>query len=191
MPSGKKASSNDVYQLKLTLKYIKPPIWRRLQVRGDTNLGDLHYIIQSAMGWDNSHLHEFKFGKESYADPEFELDGPFGGRGVKDENRTILNAVARRKGAKFLYEYDFGDGWEHEILVEKILAPEAGVRYPRCVKGARACPPEDCGGPWGYPNILHALANPKDPESAELLEWLGPHFDPEAFDLKRINRKLK
>jgi len=102
-----------------------------------------------------------------------------------------LKDVVSREKAKFIYEYDFGDGWEHELLVEKILPPTAGQRYPICLKGKRACPPEDVGGIWGYADFLEAIQDPNNPDHEDLLEWIGGSFDPEAFDLEEINRRLQ
>jgi hypothetical protein len=175
-----------VYQLKVTLKNSKPPIWRRIQVTCDTPLDKLHLILQTVMGWENYHLHQFKIGPDYYGveDPEFEFDG-------ENETQFDLSEVVFGVKMKFLYEYDFGDGWEHEIVVEKILQPEAGVHYPVCLTGKRACPPEDCGGIWGYGSLLEAIANPEHPQHDEMVEWLNEDFDPEAFDLQAINWKLR
>lgn len=176
--------SSQICQLKVTLKWSNPPIWRHLLVRGDTRLGKLHLILQVAMGWWDEHLHAFRIGNETYGIPDPEYPD-----GTLNESRVRLDKVAD-KGSKFLYEYDFGDSWTHEIKVEKILTPEPGVKYPRCIDGARACPPEDSGGVPGYERMLEIIANPKDEEYEEILEWLGDDFDPEAFDLKMVNREL-
>ena len=178
-----------IYQLKVTLKGSKPPIWRRLQVPGNLTLDDLHRVLQIAMGWDNAHLHQFTVGRTYYSDPLFELDDALGD--VNDSTRTTLRQVAPAEKAKFTYEYDFGDSWEHEILVERIVPPEPGARYPVCLTGRRACPPEDCGGIWGYAALLETIQNPDDPEREEMLDWLGGAFDPEAFDLEAVNQALQ
>jgi hypothetical protein len=180
-----KESSAPIYQLKVTLRDLRPPVWRRLQVPGDVTLTRLHYLIQIAMGWTNSHLHQFQVGGEYYSDPTFELEEAL------SERRAKLQQVAPDEKSKFRYTYDFGDSWEHEILVEKILPPEPDVQYPRCVAGARACPPEDSGGVWGYADMVKAIADPKHPERADYLEWLGGEFDPEAFDIEEVNRSLQ
>lgn len=186
MPTAKKASPGPIYQLKITLRESKPPIWRRVQVPGDVTLYKLHAIIQVAMGWSESHMHQFTVGEVNYgeSDPEWGMD-------VKSERRAHLNQVAPAEKAKFIYEYDFGDSWDHEILVEKILSPEPGVHYPTCVTGKRACPPEDVGGVWGYGEFLTALADPNHPEHEEYLEWVGDAFDPEAFDCAEVNAMLQ
>ncbi len=175
-----------VYQLKVTLKNSKPPIWRRIQVAGDTSLEKLHWILQDVMGWTNSHLHQFKVGRTYYGEPMPEEDFD-----VEDERKITLAAAAPGLKKKFIYEYDFGDGWEHEIVVEKILEPEPGIHYPFCVEGRRACPPEDCGGVWGYEECLEAIRNPKHPEHDSMLEWVGGEFDAEEFDLDFVNQELK
>jgi hypothetical protein len=148
----------------------------------------LHRILQEVMGWYDSHLHQFLIGGDYYATRSLEWDGF--GPPVISERSTRLEDVISGQKMKFRYEYDFGDGWEHEILVEKVLPPEDGVRYPVCIAGARACPPEDCGGPPGYANLLEIIMDPKHGEYESTLEWLGGDFDPEAFDLKKTNKYL-
>jgi hypothetical protein len=178
-----------VYQLKITLKHIRPPIWRRLQVRGDITLAQLHRFLQVAMGWSDSHLHLFRIAKTEYSQPDPE--DPFWGRSAVDEGSVALAEVAPSEGSRFLYLYDFGDDWEHDIRVEQILVRQAGQVYPVCVEGRRACPPEDCGGSPGYGRLLKVLRNPRHPEHVSLLEWVGGSFDPEAFDLEGVNRRLR
>ena len=175
-----------VYHVKVTLKDISPPVWRRLQVRGDTPLFGLHRILQHAMPWTNSHLHQFVVGTTFYGSPDYEF-----GREILSERMTTIREIAPYVKKRFEYEYDFGDGWEHEIVVEKILSPDPALRCPRCLGGARACPPEDCGGTGGYQRMLETLREPADPEYDDLLAWLGGHWDAEAFDLDEINRRLK
>ncbi len=186
MPASRRAANEPIYQLKVTLKGIRPPIWRRVQVPSNINLGKLHRILQVVMGWTDSHLHQFIVGGTFYGepDPDFDMD-------TKNERTAKLRQIAPGEKSRFIYEYDFGDSWEHDILVEKILPPEQGVRYPVCLTGKRACPPEDCGGIWGYAQLLETLQNPDDPEHEDMLEWVGGEFDPEAFDLDEINQGLK
>lgn len=181
------SNPKQVYQLKITLDDVRPPIWRRLLVGEDTSLFNLHEIIQVAMGWQDYHLHMFTVDGQIYGDPE---DDEFGDRGTKNETRYRLNKLDLGEKDKFKYEYDFGDGWGHTILVEKILPAEKGERYPVCLTGKRACPPEDVGGVWGYENFLEAIANPEHKEHDEYLEWSGGAFDPDAFDLEQINQRL-
>jgi len=174
-----------VYQLKITLKDVKPPVWRRVQVK-DCTLGKLHDVIQTCMGWEDYHLHTFEIAGEQYGAPD-----PDGMMEVHSEARVKLSQVVDQGLTKFTYTYDFGDGWRHAITVEKMLEAEPGVRYPRCIAGKRACPPEDCGGPWGYGDFLDAISDPKHERHEELLEWVGGEFDPEAFDLETVNEELR
>jgi len=137
-------------------------------VPGDVTLSDLHEILQTVMGWEGYHLHMFTIAGQIYGDPE---DDETGDLGTKNETRYRLYQFGQPEKAKFSYEYDFGDGWEHTVLVEKILPPEKGVHYPVCVTGKRACPPEDVGGIWGYENILQAIANPTTKSTMNM--WNG------------------
>jgi hypothetical protein len=172
-----------IYQMKVTLSGSKPPIWRRIQVRGDITLAKLHTIIQAVMGWGDYHLHAFRVDGIDFGQPDPEL--------AMRSDRTIkLYQFVRGEKYRFRYEYDFGDSWEHVLEVEKLLAPEPGVHYPRCLTGKRACPPEDVGGIWGYAAFLEAIRDEAHPEHAELLEWVGGKFDSDAFDLEAVNREL-
>jgi len=187
-PAAKPAKSTavaNVYQLKITLSDFRPPIWRRVLAPGHYTLGDLHWVIQLAMGWTNSHLHHFKVGETYYSLPLPGTD--WEGSGEEDARRTRLDQIAPSAKMKFLYEYDFGDSWEHEILVEKILPPDPALKRPVCLKGKGACPPEDVGGVWGYAEFLRAIRNPKHPEHDSYLEWIGDEFDPKAFDVDEVN----
>jgi hypothetical protein len=181
---GKAKEPAQVYQLKITLQGVKPPIWRRVQVK-DCTLPQLHDIIQVCMGWEDYHLHAFEIGGEQYSEPD-----PDGMMETEDERKVKLSQVVEGGIKKFTYTYDFGDSWDHVIQVEKTLPAEKGVKYPRCVDGKRACPPEDCGGSWGYANFLEAIQNPEHPEHEELTEWIGGEFDPEAFDAEDVNEEL-
>ncbi len=179
--------TRSIHQLKVTLRHTSPPVWRRLQVPSRVFLGELHFILQTAMGWDDSHLHLFSVGGAEYADGR--VHDPWGGPSPKNENRARLGRVAPL-GTHLRYEYDFGDGWEHELIVEKVFPAEPDVTYPRCVSGRRACPPEDCGGPPGYANLLEALTDSAHPRHTELADWFGDGFDPEAFDPEAVNAWL-
>lgn len=174
------------YQLKITLKNIRPPIWRRIQVNGDITLFKLHRIIQAVMGWYDYHLHRFEIYGIEYGVPTPDDFYP-----VKNEKRVKLSKLVTEENDRFLYEYDYGDSWEHEILVEKILPAEKGMYYPVCIKGKRACPPEDVGGAWGYADFLEAIRDPDHPEHEDYANWLEEDFDPEEFDLEEINRMLE
>ena len=164
------------HQLKITLRGVKPPVWRRIVVRSDIDLGELAPVLESAMGWYGGHLHVFEADGARYGDPDPEWDND-----DLDERRYTLGDVLARVGAKMRFDYDFGDGWEHDVVVEAIEPVEPGVEYPVCLGGRRACPPEDCGGPWGYQELLEALEDPKHERHEELREWVGDYFDPAAF----------
>jgi hypothetical protein len=184
-----------VYQLKVVLIGSKPGIWRRLRVPGNATLGWLHAVLQVVMGWTNSHLHHFLTAEARYCDPCHNEDMGLGEEPDRDEAKVTLAQAVPDEGAQFGYEYDFGDSWEHEITVEKILPPDAAAAtVALCLDGARACPPEDCGGVWGYDNLLKILKNRKHPEHRSMMGWLGRPFDAEAFDVAKANtwlRKLK
>lgn len=175
-----------VYQLKVTLRHVEPPIWRRFQVTSNITLYKLHLILQAVMGWSNYHLYRFTIRRTNYGDPDPEFDGE-----CLNARRVKLWQVINRRQMKFLYKYDFGDGWEHEVVLERILNPVDGIMYPICLEGARACPPEDCGGPWGYANMLEILSDPGHEEYDSTVEWIGGQFDPEAFDIERVNHALR
>ena len=180
--------SAPVYQLKVTLAEIEPPIWRRLLVPGDIGLLNLHEVIQVSMGWTNSHLHQFIVGKTFYGIPDDEFEDAYP---IRDEREFTLAQVATKKGAKLVYEYDFGDSWQHLIVVEDIHAPQGWQPQPKCLAGARHCPPEDVGSTPGYENLLKAIRNPKHREHKEMLEWAGGSFDPEAFSVDEVNEELE
>jgi Plasmid pRiA4b ORF-3-like protein len=169
------------HQLKVTLEGVEPPVWRQLVVPSQFTLFDLHCVIQVAMGWENSHLHDFTIKRQKYS-----VEGPedFGDALFEDEAR-LCDVVGPR--SKFRYQYDFGDCWDHVIVVEKVRDDESP---PVCIDGARACPPEDSGGAWGYSEKLKALKSPDEEESAEMREWLGDDFDPNRFDKEAVNRAL-
>ena len=179
------AQPSSVHQLKVTLMHLEPPIWRRIVAPSDVTLAELHAVIQLAMGWHFSHLHDFRVGRVTYGDPDMLVES-----GDKDERQAYLAEIAPKLKKRFQYLYDFGDSWEHEIVVEAVGPPEPGTRYPICLAGERACPPEDCGGVWGYADLLETLADPENPEREEMLDWLGGPIDPEAFNLKEVNRRL-
>jgi hypothetical protein len=207
-------TDSSIYQLKISLNDIKPAIWRRVQVPADIFLDDLHLVIQVAMGWENYHVYDYSkstprtwyrlpmegekdFMKELFGDilegfsdiMEQELEHE------RDVRKTKINEVLTKENTRFQYQYDMGDSWYHTILLEKILVPEAGVSYPICLKGKRACPPEDCGGVWGYEDLLEILKDKKHDSHKNVLEWLdiksAKEFDVEAFDIDGVNLQLK
>ncbi|HEY8506101.1 MAG TPA: plasmid pRiA4b ORF-3 family protein [Gemmataceae bacterium] len=176
-----------VYQLKVTLAHIKPPIWRRVEVP-DCALAELSKIIQACFGWGGYHLWSFEVGGEEYGpEPAEDL---WGGPESGDPAEVRLSDLARRRFKKLRYVYDFGDDWRHDVEIEKKFPAEEGVQYPRCTKGKRAGPPEDCGGPYRYPYFLETLRDPTHPEHEEMVEWVGGSFDPEEFDPDAINARL-
>lgn len=186
MAPRKQSKSQSVYQLKITLKSTRPPIWRRVLITSETTLGKLHQIIQETMGWSDYHLHSFLIQGEEYGQPMPEEDVD-----VHNEQSVKLSRVVMREKFKFVYTYDFGDSWDHEIVVEKVLPLDPQMSYPVCLTGKRACPPEDCGGVWGYTSFLEAIQDPSHSEHESMLEWVGGEFDPDAFDLDRVNQLLK
>jgi len=173
-----------VYQLKITLKDIRPPIWRRVLVP-DCPLSELHEVIQVAFGWGNCHLYNFDVADVPYTDAEGMAD-----LDMEDAGLARLSAVVPNEKFKFNYTYDFGDYWQHDILVEEIRPPDVALQLPACIAGKRACPPDDVGGPWGYAEFVAAIQDPKHERHKELLKWSGG-FEPEEFDLDIVNKELK
>ena len=173
---------HDSLALRITLQHVEPPVWRLIHAPAWLSLAELHEVIQLTFGWKNCHLHDFysggvRFGMGNDEEPEL----------VVDERAAPLGAVAQ-VGRELLYHYDFGDGWEHRIVVESVIAN--GSDAVVCAGGARACPPEDCGGPPGYQNLLRVLADPTDPEHASMKRWVGPRFDPTRFETVALNKRL-
>jgi hypothetical protein len=186
-----KIPAGAVFQFKITLQGIEPPIWRRIQTK-DCTLDKLHEHIQTAMGWTNSHLHQFKIDGVPYGDPQLFSEGMEGDTPPLNSLRTKLSKIIPWDGKRFQfeYEYDFGDGWEHEILFEGFPSAEKSARYPLCVEGERACPPDDVGGTCGYQDYVKAMVNPKHKRHKEFLEWNGP-FDPEKFDAQAATKEMR
>ena len=195
-PSANKreaASGNgagQIYQLKVTLLDTTPPIWRRFAVPATFTLEKLHWVLQIVMGWEESHLHQFITEDEQFYGPHFEGMDPAWGKEVRDERKARLRDVARDPKSRFIYEYDFGDGWQHGLEVEKVIAALPGIHYPVCLGGEQACPPEDCGGPPGYDKFLEAISDGEHPEHEAMLDWIGGEFDPAKFDIDEVNGML-
>lgn len=179
---------NDIIQLKITLKGTKPPIWRRVLVNKKTTFFRLHYIIQTSMGWENSHLFEFNI--YGYRIGELALDDEDYNDGLIDSTTKTLDSIIIDVKKYFEYTYDLGDSWDHEIFVEKFVPIDEKMQYPICIAGKLNCPPEDCGGIWGFYDLLKIIKNKKDPEYKEMLEWLGGQYDAEYFDKEIVNEKF-
>ena len=179
-----------VYQFKITLKNISPPIWRRIQVPESYSFWDLHVAIQDVMAWIDYHLHEFEIGNPSTG-VKVEIgipdEGFDGDRGVLPGWKQKIVDYFTMENRVAYYEYDFGDCWEHTIKLEKILPRDENIDYPVCTAGKRACPPEDCGGIGGYEDFLKILNNPDHEEYEETMEWVGGAFDPEYFDVEEVS----
>ncbi len=176
-----------IYQFKISLKGIRPPIWRRVLVPANYTFKELHDVIQNAMGWYDCHLHQFEIknfkGRIIIGTEEFdEYDDC-----DEFEHKVKLSKYFKLPKDKATYEYDFGDGWEHEIILEKVLPVAAEESYPKCIAGKRACPPEDCGGVWGYEELLEIINDPDHEEYEERKEWLDEEFDAEKFDKDEID----
>ena len=175
-----------VYTFKLELDGSHPCIWRTVEVPAMANLGYLHQVIQTVMGWNDSHPHQFVIGKKNYSAPAFEMeDGP----PAFDEFKYCLNSLNLIKGDKIHYEYDYGDSWEHSLTLEGIS--QKPLSHAVCLDGERACPPEDCGGIGGYEDLLETLSDPENEDYREMKKWVGKGFDPKKFDLKTVNSRLK
>jgi hypothetical protein len=177
---------NEVYQFKISLKNTKPLIWRRIVVPSNYSFWDLHVAIQDSMGWLDYHLHVFEILnpetniKVEIGIPDEEYDAR--NRKVLPDHKEIISKYFNENNRNAVYEYDFGDSWKHTLKLEKILPASIGEKYPKCIAGKMACPPEDCGGIHGYYNLLKVLSDPDNEEYDEMIEWLGGEFDPEIFD---------
>ena len=181
--TAKAAGPPEIMQVRIELLDIKPPIWRSVQVPATITLAEMHDVIQLSMGWEYSHLYLFGSPETELEYSSHELDN------VMPDNRELLARFLKTKRDKLYYVYDMGDDWQHLIKLEAMIAREPRAKYPRCVGGARACPPEDCGGPWGYLAGLEAHADPEHPDHDDYVEWYG-RFRPEAFSLAAANKRL-
>ena len=173
-----------VLQLRITLQDVDPIVWRRVLVPGGVRLAKLHDMLQAAMGWTDSHLHLFRIGDATYGSqlddyPDDELD---------EKSVTVIGVL--RNSRRFVYDYDFGDGWEHEVVIEDITTAPLGLKFAVCLDGQNACPPEDCGGPPGYEDLRRVLADPDD-EYEHMVRWVGGPFNPEAFSVAEANIALQ
>lgn len=183
-------SLRSIYQLKVALKGIRPPIWRRFLIMSTASLESTHTVLQIVMGWTDSHMHEFARGRDRYGMPDEDFPS-----GIHDEAKYRLDQVLKQEKDKLTYTYDFGNDWEHDVTLEKILPFEIGAQLPVCLKGSRACPPEDIGGIGEYMIFLEAISDPVHPEHDSMLEWIAGDadstFDPEHFDLAEVNKRLR
>ncbi|MGB4254390.1 MAG: plasmid pRiA4b ORF-3 family protein [Rectinema sp.] len=177
-------ANENVYQIKIRLKHVKPAIWRKFLVEDNMKLPDFHKVIQTVMGWTNSHLHQFVIKDKYYGEPDEDSFGE-----TIDYKNLKLKDVLTFEKQKIIYEYDFGDGWEHEIVLEKIFN-NRNIDNPICLSGKRNCPPEDSGGPYGYMDLLEVISDPTNEDYKEMKSWIGEDFDPEYFDKEVINELL-
>jgi hypothetical protein len=191
---GDSPMDDTTHLLRVTLQHVTPKVTRDLLVPSNLSLARLHQALQVAMGWEDAHLHEFIVGTlrdgQRYGPPASARESAFDGPGVQSENRATLQQIVPAKGGRLIYWYDFGDDWYHEIVVKEVAVAQGQVGIPRCVAGAGACPPEDCGGPPGYANLLEAISDPKHEDHEDMLDWVGDGFDPAAFDLEGVNEEL-
>jgi Plasmid pRiA4b ORF-3-like protein len=181
-----------ILQLKITLKHVEPKVSRTILIESDTDFEELAMIIMDVMGWEGYHLHQFRVGRECYQpESEYLKEDDY----AKAYDDLVLSDLLPEVKSKMIFEYDFGDGWEHEIFFQKTVPVEIFSKYPRCIKGQNACPPEDCGGPWGYSELLETLEDKKHPDHADMREWLGlekgEKFDPTYFDLDEANERIQ
>ena len=179
----------DIYQIKVTLLGTNPPIWRRLLVPAVLTLAQLHVVLQTTMGWQDGHMHEFRVGHRHLGQPNPE-DRSMGMPPVENERTARLSGLLHRVGARVIYTYDFGDSWEHGIVLEKRLPVDPITKYPVCTDGQLACPPEDCGGIPGFYDLVEVITDPNHERHEEMSEWIGDDFDPQAFSVDNVNRML-
>jgi hypothetical protein len=180
------AQPKSIHTLKVTLRGVKPPVWRRIVVDSQIRVSALADVLEAAMGWVGGHLHLFDVDGVTYGEPDPEWDDD-----VIDERKARLADVLPKVTSRMRWDYDFGDGWEHDVVVEEIGPVQASETYPLCVTGRRACPPEDCGGPWGYRDLLEALADPSHEDHDHLSEWAPPGFDPQRFDAEETTDAMR
>jgi hypothetical protein len=177
--------ANEIYQMKISLDFIRPEIWRSFVVDSSILLDDFHNIIQNIMGWTNTHLYGFNIKNEDYSPIDEDSDPS-----EKDSKIFSLRQLELQEKDQIRYTYDFGDDWQHTIILEKVLQPDNKMQTPYCLDGARNCPPEDCGSTPGYEGIVEAMKTPKSKAAKEFIEWLGEPYDPEKFNKDEINEIL-
>ncbi len=177
-----------IYQIQIALRGFKPKIWRRVLIPSDLLLSDFHYVIQAVMGWTNSHLHQFVQYGIFYSEPS---EGMWDDMDTEDYTDIRVSDLLGQEKDTLIYEYDFGDSWEHQIVLEKILPEAIEIQLPVCLKGKMNCPTEDSGGVWGYTEMLEILKQPEHEEYEDYIEWLGDEFDPGYFDKDEVNQLLR
>ena len=198
MVSARVGPSHLAFDLRVNLQYIQPEIWRRIRVSNDVRMDRLHHILQAAFGWTNSHLHQFVVSgppgqpARHIGDVAGAEQGGFAEDLPKtdDERACEIAEFLTKPGDRLVYEYDFGDSWHHDVVLAAVTPQTARLTVALCLDGARSCPPEDCGGPPGYEEYVAAIRDPKHPEHDAMINWNGPGFDPEKFDLAKTNRAL-
>jgi hypothetical protein len=179
--------SRTVHELEVSLRHVTPRVWRRLRVPSECGLDELHRVLQAVMGWEDAHLHAFEVGEERYGVPDPDWDDA----DLQDESQVRLGDVAPAVGARLLYGYDFGDGWEHDVVVRAVGPLPAGESASRVLDGGGACPPEDVGGPPGYEQFVEAMGDPRHPEHVTYADWAGRTWDPHAVDLDRHDAAVR
>jgi hypothetical protein len=177
-----------VHRLKVTLRQVKPPVWRRIEVDSNIKLSELSGVLEASMGWLGGHLHAFEADGVRYEIPDGDS---FGVRRPRDERTARLGEVLPAVTSKMRWDYDFGDGWKHDVVVESIEPTKRDATYPTCLAGRCACPPDDCGGPGGYSDLLAAIGDPTHEEHAELTDWLPPGFDADEFDIAEATEMMR
>jgi len=181
-----------VVTLRVSLEKTSPPIWRRVQLTEEMTLSDLHFAIQGAFDWDDSHLHMFKIKDMGmFSSKRSSWDGDFDDMDTDDSSKVSLGSLVRSQVKKFRYIYDFGDSWSHEVKIEKVEVIKEKLTLPRCIDGALCGPPEDCGGIYGFFNFKEIMADRKHPEYKDMKDWYGKTFDPEKFSVAAANKNIK
>lgn len=189
--AGRSSARHDFCVLRIELEEVEPPVWRSLIIPKSASLGWLHAVIQVAMGWTNSHLHQFRLGDQTFSDPRFNLNEFEGDPPVTDEKTVTVGQFLTGQIPALVYEYDFGDSWSHLLTFRPLNEGEYPIENRAvCLEGRRACPPEDCGGSPGYEDFLEAIGDKRHPEHDAMKRWIGRPYDPEAFEVDKVNRCL-
>jgi hypothetical protein len=188
LKSGNPQNQPKIFQIKVRLLETSPIVWRTFLISSNVTLHRLHLVLQDVMGWYNYHLYRFQVGSDEYGEPN--LDNDFYELDFKNSKRAKLGNIIKEKNSIFLYEYDFGDGWEHQLLVEDILETDPEKQYPVCIAGENACPREDSGGTHGYAEMMEIIQNPAHEEYRSTKTWLGKGFNPRKFDIESVNKRL-